>query len=153
MGLKSQIDHDLKQALLGGDKLKANTLRGLKSAILNEEIARGVREPGLDEDSIILCLKKEVKKRQEAALLYEKAGSIDRAQQEQTEQRIIEEYLPAALSDDEITRLVNEAIARQETLTAASMGAIIGYVKKAAGPAADGAIIARIAKEKLQEKL
>ncbi len=152
MGLKAQIDQDLKQALLGGDKIKASTLRGIKSAILNEEIARGVREQGLDHDSIIVCLKKELKKRQEAVVLYEKAGSTERAQQEQAEQQIIESYLPAALSEEELTRLVDDAISRQGQVTPASMGAIIGSVKKAAGPAADGSVIAQIVKKKLQVK-
>lgn len=152
MGLKAQIDQDLKQALLSGDKIKATTLRGLKSVILNEEIARGVRDSGLNEEGVITCLKKEAKKRQEAVALYEQAGSVERAQQEQAEKQIIEAYLPTALPEEEIVKLVDSAIAKQTELTPASMGIIIGEVKKTAGPAADGAVIARIVKEKLQAR-
>lgn len=152
MGLKQQIDNDLKQALLSGDKLKISTLRGLKSTILNEEIARNVRDSGLSEDAIIQCLKKEAKKRAEAAELYEKAGSKERADQESTEKELIEAYLPAAMGEDEVARLVDEAIAKESEITPASMGKIIGQVKVASAGSADGSLIARIVKDKLQNK-
>lgn len=68
--LKQRIDQDLKQALLGGDKVLATTLRGLKSVILYAEVAKGVREQGLDDEEILRLLAKEAKKRQESADLF-----------------------------------------------------------------------------------
>lgn len=151
MSLKEQIDSDLKQALLSGDKLKATTLRGLKSVILNEEISRGERDTGLSDGAVVQCLQKEAKKRQEAIELYQKAGSAERVAQEKVEKAIIENYLPAALSKEQVEELVDVAIAAETTVTPASMGKIIGAVKTASAGGADGAIIARIVKEKLQK--
>ena len=150
MGLKLQIDQDLKQALLSGQKEKANTLHIIKSAILNEEIARGERENGLSEDGILQCLKKEAKKRQEAADLYNKVGSTDRADKELSEKETIEVYLPAAMTEADISKLVDDAVAVVGEVGPSTMGQIIGAVKQASNGAADGAVIARLVKEKLK---
>lgn len=151
MSLKAQIDNDLKQALLSGDKQKATTLRGLKSVILNEEIRLGERDNGLSDNAVIQCLQKESKKRQEAADLYIQAGSVERADQESAEKVIIDAYLPEQMSEEKIQQFVDAAIAKEADVSPALMGKIIGAVKAEAGPAADGAIIARIVKEKLQK--
>ena len=150
MGLKLQIDQDLKQALLSGHKEKANTLRILKSTILNEEIARGEREQGLSEEAIQQCLKKEAKKRQEAADLYSKVGSEDRAEQELSEKEMIEVYLPKAMSEEDVAKLVDSAISSIGEVSPSTMGQIIGAVKQSSGGTADGAVIARLVKEKLK---
>ncbi len=85
MGLKQQIDADLKTAMLAGDKVLVTTLRGLKSVILNVEVAEGSRETGLADDKIISLLQKEAKKRQESADLYLQGGSVERQQAELAE--------------------------------------------------------------------
>ena len=72
MALKQRIQDDLKAALLGGDRFVTETLRTLKAAILNEEVAAGKRDEGLDDDEIEKIIAKEVKKRNEAAALYDK---------------------------------------------------------------------------------
>lgn len=150
MGLKQQFDIDLKEALLSGQKDKAGTLRIIKSTILNEEIAQGVREQGLSDDLIIQCLKKEAKKRQEAADLYTKAGSNDRADQELNEKRIIESYLPTPLGEDQVVALVDAAIAEYEgDLNQSAMGPLIAAVRTASQGNADGALVARLVKEKI----
>lgn len=149
MSLKVTIDQDLKQAMLGGDQLKASTLRILKSAILNEEIARGEREKGLEDDQIIVCLKREAKKRQEAAELYEKAGSKERAEKELSEKEIINAYLPVTMSDQEISALIDNAVSNQGELTQQNMGQVIGQVKQKSNGRADGADIARLVRAKL----
>lgn len=150
MSLKVTLDQDLKQALLGGDKLKSDTIRIIKSTILNQEIASGKREQDLPDEEIIVCLKKEAKKRQEAADLYKKAGSLDRADKELAEKKVIETYLPAAMSEADIAKLVEQAVASHGgSVTQQTMGIIIGEVKKASNGAADGATIAKLVKEKL----
>ncbi|MET0779310.1 MAG: GatB/YqeY domain-containing protein, partial [Candidatus Saccharimonadales bacterium] len=88
--LKQRIDQDLKVALLGGNKVLATTLRGLKSVILYAEVAKGVRDEGLGDDEIITLLAKEAKKRQESADLYEQGGSPERARLELDEKTVIE---------------------------------------------------------------
>jgi uncharacterized protein len=151
MMIKEQINQDLKQALLSGDKVLATTLRGLKSAVLNVEIAENKRESGLKDDEIVAVLGKEAKKRQESADLYTKGGNAERAEAELTEKAVIEKYLPVQLNDDELDVLVDEAIGITEAKTMQDMGRVIGLVKQKAGAMADGGRIAQKVKERLSQ--
>jgi len=148
--LKQQIEQDLKTALLAGDKARATTLRGLKSVILYAEVAKGARESGLPEDEVIALLAKEAKKRQESADLYERGGSPEKQKAELEEKALIETYLPKQLSEEEIKALIDEAMADLTEVTPQAMGQVIGAVKQKAGAAADGALVARLVKERLQ---
>lgn len=148
--LKAQLDQDLKTALLAGDKTLATTLRGLKSAILYEEVAKGVREQGLSDDEIIAILSKEAKKRQESADLYKQGGNAERAKAELTEKTVIEGYLPKQLSDDELGTLIDDTITALGVSNIAAMGQVIGAVKQKTLGQADGARIAAAVKERLQ---
>ncbi len=147
--IKDQITQDLKQALLEGDKVKVTVLRGLKSVVGYAEVASGKRDSGLDDQEIITLFQKEAKKRQESADLYLKAGDQTRADQEIIEKRIIEVYLPAQLSEAEIATHVDAAIAELSVTDSKAMGQVIGAVKARTRGAADGAIIARLVKERL----
>lgn len=149
--MQEQIDKDLKQALLSGDKTKAETLRGLKSALLNESIAQGARDTGLTDEQIQRILAKESKKRQEAADLYKQGGSEERASAELAEKAIIDGYLPEQMSDEEVAKIVDEEIAKAGSPTMQDMGRIIGAVRGRAGGQADGALIAKLVKEKLSQ--
>jgi uncharacterized protein YqeY len=148
---KQQIDADLKTAMLAGDKTLVTTLRGLKSAILYVEVAENAREKGLPEDAVVAILQKEAKKRQESADLYLQGGNTEKQVAELTEKTVIEKYLPAQISEDEITVMVDEAIASTNAEGIKSMGQVIGAVKAKAGASADGSVIARIVKEKLSQ--
>lgn len=149
MGIKEQINQDLKSALLAGDKTKATILRGLKAAILNLEVEKSAREQGLDEDVIVALMAKEAKKRQESADLYQKGNRAELAQAELHEKAIIQAYLPAQLSDQELARLVDEAIQKLGLEDAKAMGQVIGAVKATAGSQADGGRIAAAVKARL----
>ncbi len=146
-----QIDRDIKNAMLSGDKLKAETLRGLKSAILNETIAQGAKDSGLSDEQIQKVLGREAKKRQEAADLYARGGSAERAEAELAEKAIIDSYLPEQVDDSVIVAAVSEEIAKLDSPQLSDMGKVIGAVKAKLGASADGATIARIAKEKLSQ--
>lgn len=147
MTYKEQITTDLKTALLGGDKERVEVLRGLKSAILYEEVARGLRDDGLPEEDIQRILAKESKKRQESADLYIQGGSQERADSELAEKAIIDTYLPAQLGEDDVRKLVDEVSAELGGLSKQTMGAAIAAVKQKSGGAADGALVARLVKE------
>ena len=147
--IKSQLDIDLKTALLSKDTQTTMVLRALKSAVLYAEVAAKKRETGLSEDEIIAVLHKESKKRQESADLYVQAASSDRAELELQEKAIIDKYLPAQLGEAEITAIVERTIASFENPTMQVMGQIIGAVKQKAGATADGGLIAKIVKERL----
>ena len=147
--LKARIDQDLKKALLAGDKLLATTLRGLKSVILYEEVAKGVREQGLGDDEIIGLLSKEAKKRQESADLYKQGGNEEKAAAELDEKKAIEAYLPTQLSDEALSKLVDETVAELGTSGPSAMGQVIGAVKQKTAGQADGSRIAQLVKERL----
>jgi hypothetical protein len=149
--MQETIDKDLKQALLGGDKAKTETLRGLKSALQNEAIAQNARDTGLDDEHIQKVLARESKKRQEAADLYKQGGSDERASAELAEKAIIDVYLPEQMSEDQIAKLVDEEITKAGSPTMQDIGRIIGAVRGRAGATADGAAIARLVKEKLSQ--
>ncbi len=149
MSIKQQIDADLKAALLGGDKALALVLRGLKSSILNVEIAQNKRDEGLDDGTVIQILGKEAKSRQESADLYEQGGDNNRRDQELAEKAIIQGYLPQQLSDDELQALVAKAVETIGKDDPAAMGKIIGQVKAASAGQAEGARIAAAVKEAL----
>ncbi len=150
MDFKEQIDKDLKTALLSGDKERASVLRGIKSAILYEEVAKGARESGLQNDEILRILNKEAKKRQESADLYVKGGNQEKADAELAEKAIIETYLPAQLSEDEVRSLIDQVAAEHGEITRQTMGRVIAAVKEKSGGAADGALVARLVKERVQ---
>ncbi|MFO0920554.1 MAG: GatB/YqeY domain-containing protein [Candidatus Saccharimonadales bacterium] len=150
MTISEQIDVDLKQAMLAGDKILVTTLRGLKSVILYEEVAKGVRDTGLDDDAVITLFSKELKKRQESADLYEQGGNTEKAKAELAEKNVIEKYLPEQMSDAELISLVDETISSTGATNMQQMGQVVGAVKSKAGPSADGSKIAQLVKERLQ---
>src|SRR5882757_9867828 len=144
--LEQKLEQDIKAALLSGDKTKATTLRGLKAVLLNVKVATGKRDSGLTDDEVLPVLGKESKKRQESADLYKQGGDQQRADAELAEKVIIDAYLPAQLSEAEITVMVDEAIAQTDATGPAALGQVIGQVKAKAGATADGAVIAKIVK-------
>lgn len=149
MSLKSTIDNDLKTALLGGDRFVADTLRGLKAAILDEEVAKGLRETGLSDDAIEVLVAREVKKRKESASAYGAAGREDLVEQELKEADVLANYLPEQASEDDIRKAVQAAIAELDASGPSAMGQVIGKVKATFGTSADGALIAQIVKQEL----
>jgi uncharacterized protein YqeY len=149
MALKARIDADLKTALLGGDRFGAEVLRGLKAAILNEEVATGKRESGLADEDIEKTIAREVKKRYESAELYENNDRQESAESERAEAEILQRYLPRQLEEAEIIEIVEQTIDEMGATGMQSMGLVIGAVKQKVGNTADGATVARIVKEKL----
>ncbi len=149
MALKAQLNDDLKTALLGGDRFTGAVLRDFKAVILNEEVAQGKRDEGLDDATIEKLLAKEVKKRGESAAIYDGAGRPELSQAERAESKVLEKYLPAQLSESDIKVAVDQAIVATGATSAAMMGQVIGAVKSQLGNSADGGTIARLVKEAL----
>ena len=147
--IKDSINQDLKQALLARDAATALVLRGLKGSILNAEIAAGSRDQGLDDEAVTALLQKEAKKRQESADLYMQGGDSERANAELVEKKIIEQYLPAQMSEADIRTLVQAEVTKLEDRSPRAMGQVIAAVKTQTKGAADGSLIARIVKEEL----
>lgn len=149
MALKQRITDDLKAALLGGDRFVADTLRNLKAAILNEEVAQNKRDEGLDDTAIEQIIAREVKKRNESIKLYAQGGREDLAENEQKEIDVISGYLPEQLGEDEVKAIVEAAVVQLGAAGMADMGKVIGVVKSKVGNTADGALVAKLVKEAL----
>ena len=148
--IKERLEQDLKQALLAGDKFKATVIRGLKSVILYAEVEKGVRDTGLEDEAVVTVFSKEAKKRQESADLYIKGGDQERADKELAEKKIIEEYLPQQLSDEELAAVVQDVVTSLGASGPQAMGQVIGAVKQKTAGQADGGRIADMVKAKLQ---
>lgn len=152
MALSQQIQDDIKAALLSrdsGNRFVADTLRNLKAAILNEEVAQGKRDTGLDDTEIEKIIAREVKKRNESITLYEQNGRPELAEAERKEAEVLAKYLPEQLSEDEVREIVTAKIAELGVTDAKGMGQVIGAVKQQVGNTVDGALLARIVKESL----
>ncbi len=150
MSLKDKLSADLKEAMLAKDADQVSVLRGLKSAILNEEVAKGIRDSGLPDEQIIALFQKEAKKRQESADLFKQGGNLEKADAELSEKQVIEQYLPAQLTEDDIKNIIDEIVAENGTeITKETMGATIAAVKAKSGGAADGALTARLVRERI----
>jgi uncharacterized protein len=149
MALKQRITDDIKAALLGGDRFVGETLKNLKAAILNEEVAQNKRDEGLDEATIEQIIAREVKKRNESIKLYVQGGRADLAKNEQKEIDVIKVYLPEQLGEDEVKSIVEAAIQQLGANGMSDMGKVIGVVKSKVGNTADGALVAKLVKEVL----
>ena len=147
--LEQQIEQDLKTALLSGDRLVVDTLKGVKSALLYLKVEKGKRDSGLSKEEEIAVLLKESKKRAESAELYLKGGSEDRAKKELAEKDIIDKFLPKQLSQEEVETIVSKTIAELNASDISSMGKVIVAVKEKTAGSADGSLIARLVKERL----
>ncbi|MBI2592071.1 GatB/YqeY domain-containing protein [Candidatus Saccharibacteria bacterium] len=148
--MEDRLNKDLKSAMLAGDKVRTEVLRGLKNALQYEAVALKTADRKLSDQQIQKVLAREAKKRQEAADIYQKGGSAERAQAELAEKRIIEEYLPEPMDEAAIVNLVKEEIAKIDNSTMPNVGQIIGAVKAKAGASADGAVIAQLVKQELE---
>ena len=150
MALKEQINNDLKAALLGGNRFAGEVLRGLKAAILNEEVSQNKRDDGLTDSAIEQIVAREVKKRHESAKIYDGAQRPELASAERAEAAVLVGYLPAQLSEAEINSVVERVIAELGLSGPSGLGRAIGAVEQELGNTADGAVVARLVKIALQ---
>ena len=142
--LKDRLQNDLTAAMKSRDELRTATLRMALTAVKNEEVAGGeARE--LDDAEVLKVLAREGKKRREAAEAFTNAGRTELAEREAAEGRVIEEYLPAQLSDEELAALVAEAVAEAGATSPQQMGAVMKIVTpKVAGRAEGGRVAAAV---------
>ncbi len=150
--MQEKLDSDLKEALLGRDKIKSEVIKSLKNALQYEAVRLHVSMAELTEQQIAEVLAKESKKRQEAADLYKTGGENDRANTELAEKAVIDSYLPERLSDEEVKEAVTEEISKLDNPGFKDLGIVIHAVKQKLQTTAEGSVIARIAKEQLENK-
>jgi len=141
-----QIETDLVAAIKAKDRIAADTLRGLKTRIQNEQIAK-IKE--LEESEILALVKSEHKRRKEAAESFNQGNRPELAEKELKEAAILEKYLPAQMSEAELNGLIEKIIV-ENGFAAKDFGKAMGLLKAQAGNAADGSLIAKLLKEKLK---
>src|SRR3989338_6228313 len=140
-----KIQSDLKQAQLSRDEIKVSTLRLLLSEIKNAEIAKG---NNLEDQDIISVIQKEAKKRKEAIVAFRAGGREESAVKEESELKVLENYLPAQISTEELTKIVEESINEQGATSIQDMGKVIGAVMGKVAGRADGGTVSALVKEK-----
>lgn len=148
MSLKSQIEADIKQAMLAKDKDKLRALRAIKSLILLAETEKG-GSGEITEDSEMKILTKAVKQRKDSLDVYEQQGRDDLAEVERAEIAIIEAYLPKQLSEEEVKSEIQGIISQVGAESMKDMGKVMGVATKKLAGKADGKIISGIVKQLL----
>lgn len=149
MGLREQLDADMKTALKEKDQLKLSTVRMVKSAMKYKETEPGATGP-LDDTGILQVLTSEIKKRRDSVAEYEKAGRTDLAEKEQAEIAVLQGYLPAQLTAEELSKVVDEAIAEAGATGPKDMGKVMKVLTPKTQGRADGKVVADLVKQKLQ---
>ena len=148
MGLKETLHEDLTAAIRSSDKVVSGTIRMVLTAITNEEVA-GKEARTLSDEEIITVLSREAKKRREAAEEFAKAGREDKAAEEKAEGVVIAKYLPAQLSEDEIKKIIADAVASTGAAGPADMGKVMGAIKPLIAGKADGGLVSSLVKSML----
>jgi uncharacterized protein YqeY len=141
-----QIESDLTTAMKAKDSVAVDTLRGLKTRIQNEQIAK---MKDLTEADIVALIRSEVKKRKEAGEAFQKGDRAELSDKEFKEAAILEKYLPTQMTEEQIIPLV-EKLVSENSFSAKDFGAAMGKLKAQVGDKADGATLAKILKEKLK---
>lgn len=140
------IEAKLTQSLKDKNQLATDTLRGLKTRITNEQIAKGGE---LTSDEILALVKSEAKRRKEAAEAFTTGDRPEAAAKENAELAILSEFLPEQVSEEKISTVIDEQISANGWTTA-DFGKAMGALKQQLGSNADGAVISKLLKEKLQ---
>ena len=148
MSKRDDISRDTKEAMRDRDRPRVEALRMLSAAVKNGEIEKG--EP-LTEDEEITILRRQLKQREESAGAFRKAGREEQARNEEAEADIVRRYLPAPLSDEELERIIEEAIRETGAATMRDMGAVMGRASEISGGRADGKRLSALARKRLQD--
>ena len=147
MSLKSELEDALKDAMRAKDKPRKSTLRMALSAV---KLAEVERRDELEDEAVLRILQKEVKSRRELIEDAEKADRPDMVREAEAEIKILEGYLPQALSSDELQTLVVEAIAEVGASAPGDMGNVMKVIIPKVAGRADGGQISQIVRETLQ---
>ena len=144
--LKERLAEDMRAALKAGEKIKLGALRLLSASVKNREVE--LRRP-VDDREFVEVAVKEVKRRKEAIEASRGAGRDDLVAKESEEQRVLETYLPAALSEEELSALIEEAVAATDAGGPADLGKVMGHVMGKARGRVDGKLVQERVRERL----
>ncbi len=147
---KAQLQADLKESMLARDELKTSVLRMLISSIGYSEIQKGGAGYEATEEDVMQMIQSEAKKRRDSIEQYTSAHRPELAEKEEKELQLLQAYLPAQMSEEEIRTLVEEAIKQTGAAGAQDMGKVMGALMPKVKGKADGGLVSKIVKESLQ---
>ncbi|HNB80696.1 MAG TPA: GatB/YqeY domain-containing protein [Chitinophagaceae bacterium] len=148
MSLEIQINSEIKTAMLAKEEAALRGLRAIKSAILLAKTADGKNGELLADDEIKI-LQKLAKQRKDSIAVFEEQNRSDLAQKEKEELAVIEKFLPAQMSEEELKKTLSEIIASTGASGPADMGKVMGVATKQLAGKADGKLISAIVKDLL----
>ena len=146
--LFDQISEDIKKAMLAKDKVALDALRGIKKEFLEAKTAKG-GDGELHDDKALQILQKMVKQRKESAQMFIDANRPELAEDELAQCKVIERYLPAMMTEEELTAALTEIIAQVGATSPQDMGKVMGVATKALAGKAEGRAISAKVKELL----
>ncbi|HOD53999.1 MAG TPA: GatB/YqeY domain-containing protein [Candidatus Cloacimonadota bacterium] len=142
----NRLNSDLKDAMRQKDELRLEVIRMIKTDVKNKEIE--LLHP-LSDDEIIVVIQKAIKGREQANDMFRQGNRLDLVEKGEKEIEVLKQYLPQALTDDELTQVIDEVIAELNATTIKEMGAVIKTVKERVGSRADGSAISSKVKLRL----
>jgi len=145
---RQRVLDDIKTAMKAGDKSRLATLRLVSAAIKQKEVDERIE---LDEAATLVILDKLMKQRRESISQYSSAGRDDLVAQEQSEIEIIQDYLPTALTDEEIATIIDDAVNESGAASVKEMGKVMTLVKPKMQGRADMSIVSKTIKERLNQ--
>lgn len=148
--LKQQIQDELKQSMLARDEVKTSVLRMLKSAINYYEINKGGAGYEASDEDVLNVINTQVKQRRDSIEQFTNAGRTELAEKEKKELALLQIYLPEQLSEDEVRKLVVEAVKQTGASSPQEMGKVMSALMLKVKGKADGTLVSRLVKEQLQ---
>jgi uncharacterized protein YqeY len=143
---KARLQQEMREALKAGEKLRLGALRMLAASVKNREVELGHE---LSDEELVEVATREVKRRKEAAEAFDGGGRPELAEKERQEQTVLETYLPAQLSEDEVNALVEEAVAATGASGPGDLGKVMGYVMGKAKGRVEGGTVNRLVRTRL----
>ena len=147
--LKQQLKDELKQSMLAKDTEKTSVLRMLISALGYFEIQKGGAGYEASDEEVLSVIQKEAKQHKDSIEQFKNAGRSELVEKEEKELKILEAYLPEQMGEDEIRKLVTDAIAQTGASNPSDMGKVMGALMPKTKGKADGALVSRIVREEL----
>ena len=144
-----RISDDIKTAMRAKDSTALNALRALKSAMTNAAIEKGGLGTVLDEPEILAVIRKQIKQRQDSIEQFEKAGRAELAANEKAEIAILSAYLPAALTEEQIAEIVEQACDETGAASKADMGKAMKRAQELSEGRADGKLLSAAVMKRL----
>jgi len=145
----ARIPEDIKTAMKAKDTVALNTLRALKSALTNAAIEKGGLGTELDESEVLAVVRKQLKQRLDSCEQFEKGGRAELVANEKAEIDILSRYLPAALTDEQLAAVVDQAVSETGASSKADMGKVMKRAQELAEGRADGKALSAMVMKRL----